>query len=215
MNVNILFEDKHLIIAHKPAGIASQTDPSGRADMITLLREKTGGDIFCVHRLDTATSGVMVYAKSSECAGRLTASLSADDKIKEYLCVVHSPDAGAGRMEDLLFHDKRKNKAYVVDRMRGGVKTARLDYETLSKKDGLSLVKVTLDTGRTHQIRVQFASRKMPLLGDGKYGSRDNLPLALHCFHLGFTHPYTKKYVDTVSFPDSPFGLFDLEDVTV
>jgi len=215
MNVNILFEDKHLIIAHKPAGIASQADPSGRADMITLLREKTGGDIFCVHRLDTATSGVMVYAKSSECAGRLTASLSADDKIKEYLCVVHSPDAGAGRMEDLLFHDKRKNKAYVVDRMRGGVKAARLDYETLSKKDSLSLVKVTLDTGRTHQIRVQFASRKMPLLGDGKYGSRDNLPLALHCFHLGFTHPYTKKYVDSVSLPASPFGPFDLEDVTV
>ena len=215
MNVNILFEDKHLIIANKPAGIASQTDPSGRADMITLLREKTGGDIFCVHRLDTATSGVMVYAKSSECAGRLTASLSADDKIKEYLCVVHSPDAGAGRMEDLLFHDKKKNKAYVVDRMRGGVKAARLDYETLSKKDGLSLVKVTLDTGRTHQIRVQFASRKMPLLGDGKYGSRDNLPLALHCFHLGFTHPYTKKYVDTVFLPVSPFGPFDLEDVTV
>ena len=209
--MDILFEDKHLVVANKPSGIASQADPSGRPDMISLLKKRTGGDIFCVHRLDTQTSGVMVYAKSSECAGRLTASLSAEDKIKQYLCVVHSPDAGAGRMEDLLFHDKRKNKAYVVDRMRGGVKAARLDYETLLKKDGLSLVKVTLDTGRTHQIRVQFASRKMPLLGDGKYGSRDNLPLALHCYRMGFTHPYTKKYVDTVFLPESPFGGFSLD----
>lgn len=207
--MKILYEDKFLAIVYKPPGIASQPDKRGGEDMITLLSKEWGKPAFCVHRLDTATSGVMVYAKDAKTAGKLTAALSESTSKKQYLCVVRSDDAGSGTMHDLLFHDKMKNKAYVVDRMRKGVKEALLDYETVQKKNGLSLVKVTLHTGRTHQIRVQFASRKMPLVGDGKYGSRDNTPLALHCCRLSFIHPITKKSLDTVSLPTSPWFDFD------
>ena len=177
--------------------------------MVTLLSEKWQKSAFCVHRLDTATGGVMVYAKDSKTAGRLTEALSSDTAKKEYICAVLAENVGKGSMKDLLFHDKRKNKAYVVDRMRSGVKEALLDYEAVAKRDGISLVRVTLHTGRTHQIRVQFASRKMPLLGDGKYGSRTNSPLALHCFHLAFTHPYTGKLTDTVFLPEGDWFGFD------
>ena len=206
--MKILYEDKYLAIVYKPAGVASQPDTRGGADMVTLLSERWQSPAYCVHRLDTATGGVMVYAKDSRTAGKLTASLSESSAKKEYLCVIRATGAGSGIMRDLLFHDKRKNKAYIVDRMRSGVKEALLDYETVAEKDGLSLVKVTLHTGRTHQIRVQFAGRKMPLLGDGKYGSRDNSPLALHCFHLSFIHPVTKKAMDTVFMPESPWFTF-------
>lgn len=213
--MKILYEDKYLIVASKPPGVASQADPSGRPDMISLLREEGHGDVFCVHRLDTATAGVMVYAKTSQAAGKLSASLSAEDCKKQYLAIVHSPDAGAGEMRDLLFHDRKKNKAYVVDRQRNGVKEALLDYETLKSEDGLSLVRVTLHTGRTHQIRVQFASRRMPLCGDGKYGSRDNMPLCLHCFSLAFTHPFTKKRLAFTDPPDSPWNGFEIKNLSL
>ena len=209
--MKILFEDKFLVVALKDAGISSQPDPSGREDMISILKKECNSSIFCVHRLDTATSGVMVYAKDSKTAGRLTASLADSRTKKQYVCVVRGESIGNGTMTDLLFHDKRKNKAYVVDRKRAGVKEAVLHYSSISEKDGKSLVKVTLETGRTHQIRVQFASRKMPLLGDGKYGSKDNLPLALHCFSLTFPHPVTGKIITYDSVPDSPWYGFDTE----
>ncbi len=209
--MKIYYEDKYLIVANKEAGIASQKDPSGRADMITLLSEHCGSEVFCVHRLDTATEGVMVYAKDSKTAGRLTASLSDESAVKEYFCVVRATGLTAGRMQDLLFHDKRKNKAFVVDRKRQGVKEAILDYTPLAEKDGLSLVRVKLHTGRTHQIRVQFASRRMPLVGDGKYGSKDNMPLALRCVHLSFKHPVTNKTVDTFAPPESPWFSFEID----
>lgn len=211
--MNILFEDKYLVVAEKPVGVASQKDPSGRPDMITALSEECGCNIFCIHRLDTATGGVMVYAKDSKTAGKLTASLASDTAKKQYLCVVRSADAGNGNMEDLLFHDKRKNKAYVVNRQRNGVKKASLEYRTVAKSEGLSLVDVTLHTGRTHQIRVQFASRKMPLIGDGKYGSKDNSPLALYCYHLAFEHPVSNNPIDVKIFPSSPWFSFDLKNI--
>lgn len=209
IKMKIYYEDKNLIVAEKPSGVASQKDPSGRPDMISLLSEKCGCEIFCVHRLDTATEGVMVYAKDPKTAGRLTASLSDESAIKEYYCVVRAAGLSKGTMEDLLFHDKRKNKAYVVDRKRAGVKEAVLEYTPLLEADGLSLVKVRLHTGRTHQIRVQFASRKMPLVGDGKYGAKDNMHLALRCVHLSFKHPVTGKTVDTFAPPESPWFGFE------
>ena len=210
--MKIYYEDKYLIVAEKPAGVASQKDPSGRPDMVTLLTEHSGNEVFCVHRLDTVTSGVMVYAKDSKTAGRLTASLSDESAVKEYYCVVRSTELSSGRMQDLLFHDKKKNKAYVVDRKRAGVKEALLDYTSLACQDGLTLVRVKLHTGRTHQIRVQFASRKMPLVGDGKYGSKDNMPLALRCVHLSFKHPVTGKVIDTFAPPESPWFSFEIND---
>lgn len=207
--MKILYEDKYLAVVYKPPGVASQPDVRGGLDMVTLLSEKWQKSAFCVHRLDTATGGVMVYAKDSKTAGQLTASLSDESAKKEYICAVLATGVGCGSMRDLLFHDKRKNKAYVVDRMRNGVKEALLDYRGIAESGDLSLVRVTLHTGRTHQIRVQFASRKMPLLGDGKYGSKTNSPLALHCFHLAFPHPVTGKALDTVYLPDGEWFGFD------
>lgn len=213
--MKILFEDRFLVIAFKDAGISSQPDPSGREDMVSLLSKECACPVFCVHRLDTATAGVMVYAKDSRTAGQLTASLTDNSALKQYLCVIRGDIKDSGTMKDLLFHDKRKNKAYVVDRKRAGVKEAILDYLPIDTNDGCTLVKVTLHTGRTHQIRVQFASRKMPLVGDGKYGSRDNRSLALHCFRLSFKHPVTGKIIDTKILPDSPWYGFDTEGLQI
>ena len=217
MNMKIHYEDKYLIVADKEAGVASQKDPSGRPDMVTLLSEHCRKEVFCVHRLDTATSGIMVYAKDSRTAGKLSAALSHENgAVKEYVCICRGECDDSGKMEDLLYHDRQKNKAFVVKKERSGVKKASLSYKSLAYKDDLSLVRVTLHTGRTHQIRVQFASRKMPLVGDGKYGSRDNRPLALHCLRLSFIHPMTNETLDTVSYPTTPwygFESFDKDDI--
>lgn len=143
--------------------------------MPQLLSEQLGCGIFPVHRLDQTVGGVMVYAKTAQEAARLTQAMAQGQMQKTYLAVLTGcPAERAGTLEDLLFHDRAKNKTYVVRRQRGGVKQARLHYEILAEQDGLSLARIRLETGRTHQIRVQFASRGLPLLGDGKYGSRDN-----------------------------------------
>ena len=141
-----------------------------------------------VHRLDAAVGGVMVYAKTAQEAARLTQAMGQGQMQKTYLAVLTGcPAEKAGTLEDLLFHDRVKNKTYVVKRMRGGVKQAKLHYEILARQDGLSLVRIRLETGRTHQIRVQFASRGLPLLGDGKYGSRcGRCTCALWSYRLSF-----------------------------
>ena len=194
----ILFEDTDILVIEKPAGMASQLAPDGH-DCVTALHACTGGDIFPVHRLDTATRGVMVYAKTKSAAAFLSQEFAGGRVQKRYEALVHgTPEPAEGAMEDWLFKD-RNNKSYVVKRERRGVKKALLEYRTEKTftKDPygtLSLVAVTLHTGRTHQIRVQFASRRWPLLGDGKYGAKDNAPfLGLACTELSFRHPVTKE----------------------
>ncbi|MCQ2480386.1 MAG: RluA family pseudouridine synthase, partial [Clostridia bacterium] len=172
--MNILFEDKHLIFAVKPKGVLSQ---SGEGEnMIDLLSEGRG-EIFPIHRLDKSVSGVMVFAKTKAAAGKLSAMVQNNEIKKEYLAVVcGKPQEESAVLEDLLFKDSSKNKSFVVKRMRKGVKKASLEYETMGtvidEGKELSLLKILLHTGRTHQIRVQFSSRKLPLLGDGRYGGK-------------------------------------------
>ena len=193
----MLYEDKFIAVCVKEAGTDSE------AEMPELLKESTGAEnIFCVHRLDRAVGGVMVYAKTSAAAGRLSAAIAGRELRKEYLAVTEGEAPERGVMRDLLFHDSRKNKTYVVDRVRRGVKEAALDFRRLSFADGLSLVYITLHTGRSHQIRVQFASRKLPLVGDGRYGAvrRGNAP-ALWSYSLSFPHPVSGK---TLSFKKAP-----------
>ena len=192
--MQILFEDPHLIVAVKEPGVASQSDPRGGKNMMELLGAHTGAPVFCVHRLDSATGGVMVYAKTEQAAAALSALFS-DHKVKKQYYALVPGEAGGGEMRDLLWHDRTLNKSFVVDGKRKGVKEALLSYATAAKADGVSLVDVTLFTGRTHQIRVQFASRGMPLLGDRKYGSRERCPLALWCRCLSFVHPVTGSAV--------------------
>ena len=191
--MKILFEDDSIIVCIKPVGIQSQSDSTGKESMITILSEHTGGEIFPLHRLDRDVGGVMVYAKTKFAAAGISKEIQAHNFKKEYLALVHGkPLEQSGEMKDLLFKDSRKNKSFVVDRMRKGVKEALLSYEVITSENGFSVVRVLLHTGRTHQIRVQFASRKMPLAGDRKYGGKDAFnEIGLWSYLISFTHPKT------------------------
>lgn len=202
MDISVLFEDAHIIVVKKPPFLVceSTAKKDGLAD---LLEEKTGGYIGTVHRLDRGVGGVMVYAKSPAAAAKLSAAVQARELRKEYLAVVRGvPSPDCGEMRDLLFHDRRQNKTFVVERQRAGVKEALLEYDTIerittARGEECSLVHVLLHTGRTHQIRVQFASRGHSLLGDGKYGARgDNRQIALFATRLAFSHPITRKKME-------------------
>lgn len=153
----------------------------------------------------------MVYAKTKPAAARLSEAIWQNLPAKEYLAAVYGrPEPSRGILEDLLWKDVRKNKTFVVHRMRKGVWPAVLDYQVVESKADRSLVHIRLHTGRSHQIRVQFASRKWPLVGDGKYGARDNQALALFSCKLAFPHPITKQAMEFESLPDT-LGGFSLK----
>lgn len=184
--VEILELTPELVLCVKPAGVLSQSGKPGEETMISRLERQLGGEIFPVHRLDRETAGVMVYARTSRAAGELGKLVQQGELKKEYLVVVRGwPQEDAGVLEDLLYHDQAKNKSYVVKRERRSVKKARLAYRVLAKNETTSLIQVRLYTGRTHQIRVQFASRGLPLQGDSRYGG-GNGTLALWAARLRF-----------------------------
>lgn len=205
--MEILFEDNEILVCIKPVGIVSQSDNKAES-MISFLEQRTGNTVYPLHRLDREVSGVMVYAKSHFAASVLSSDIAEHRFKKEYMALIHGkPETAQGEMRDLLFKDSRKNKSYVVNRMRKGVKEALLEYEVLNSKDGLSLVKVLLHTGRTHQIRVQFASRKMPLAGDRKYGANDDYKnIGLWSYKITFKHPKTKETLEFEKMPDNFIG---------
>lgn len=201
--MNILFRDEHIVVCIKPAGVVSEEAPGGVPE---LLRKETGASqIFPVHRLDKGVGGVMVYAFTKDAAASLTRQMTESAPAdagktftKEYLAVTEGvPEPVSDRMEDLLFHDREKNRTYVVKRPRKGVKEAALEYETLASAGGdpetgvFSLVRIRLLTGRTHQIRAQFSSRKLPLCGDRRYGAKTAGDIALWSRRLTFRHPET------------------------
>lgn len=212
--MQIYYEDEDIVICEKPYGVSSQS--SGGENMIDALRQSCRCDIYPVHRLDITTDGVMIYAKN-----RHSAAFFSDNSLekrfeKEYLCVVHGITGPVGEMTDLLWHDRIKNKTFVVNSTRTGVKEAKLAFRTLETdaEKSLSLVKVKLFTGRTHQIRAQFASRSHVLYGDGKYGAKDNGKIALHSYKITFTHPTSKKEMIFKSLPSGEiFKLFDMENL--
>ena len=193
----ILYRDPGFAVCVKPAGADSQRD------MPVLLQTQLEGDFFCVHRLDRDAGGVMVYARTASDAAALSRSIAEGRLEKEYLAVCSgAPEPPEGELRDLLFHDMKRNKTFVVDRHRRGVREAALRYRVLSEAEGRSLVLVRLLTGRTHQIRVQFASRGLPLLGDAKYGSRERPGgIALWSARLAFPHPGSGE---TLSFSALP-----------
>ena len=192
--MEVLFEDKNLIVAIKERGPLSEEHES-RPNMVRSLKEVTGGEIYPVHRLDKDVGGVMVYAKTKSAAASLSAQAGDRTMKKTYLAILHGkPQEESGTLEDLLFFDKGKNKSFVVKKERRGVKKALLNYRVISQKDGNALTEVELLTGRTHQIRVQFASRKMPLFGDRRYGAKDESRIiALWSKEISFLHPVTKE----------------------
>lgn len=197
--MTVLYNDKDIVVCIKPVGVISQSDSGGGEDMIKLLREELKSEIFPLHRLDREVGGVMVYAKTKFAAAQLSKDIAEQKFIKEYFALVHGiPSCESGEMRDLLFKDSRKNKSFVVDRVRKGVKEALLEYELHSKLQingaKCSFIRIRLHTGRTHQIRVQFASRGMSLVGDRKYGASDSISkIGLLSYRISFRHPATKK----------------------
>lgn len=213
--MEVLFEDKNVIFAVKPVGVASQASSNGN-DMIKLLSEHTKSEVFPVHRLDTATGGVMVYAKNKKTAAKLSAAFAENKTIKEYLAVVCGCVPDFGEMTDYLWHDKLKNKSFSVKTERKGAKKAILSYEKLADGDGFSFVRVKLETGRTHQIRAQFATRGFPLCGDGKYGGKSGYPMSLWCYKLTIPYPTDNETMTFTSLPHanvSPWTLFSFENL--
>lgn len=216
--MEILYEDASLTVAVKPPDLLSEQAPDGKGFADLLAARNRNGYVGVIHRLDRGVGGVMVYARTPKSAAKLSAAVQAHEVKKEYLAMIHGvPEQNAGELRDLLFHDRMKNKTYVVDRVRHGVKEAVLTYEVLESRElaeygMLSLVRVALQTGRTHQIRVQFSSRGFPLLGDGKYGARDRCPIALWSHKLSFAHPDTKKRLEFSKTPDGiPWDLLTFE----
>lgn len=203
--MKILFEDKDILVINKPVGVSSEADISEDNNVLSLLKnDGYKGELFTLHRLDMSVGGVMVYAKTKSSAAVLSHMIQENEFTKCYLAVASgTPCEKEGIMEDILFKDSTKKKSYVVKKERKGAKKASLHYEVIECTDDTSLFKVRLHTGRFHQIRCQFASRKMPLLGDGKYGSRDNKAknIALFSYLIGFKHPKTNEYMEFSDLP--------------
>lgn len=225
MNDRILYEDKYLILCKKEIGECSQlTCGEGVESLPKLLSEyrilrHEDGYIGLVHRLDVTTGGIMLFSKDKNITGRLCTLVSSGEYKKTYLAVVTScPETDSGEMSDLLYHDRQKNKTYVVERQRQGVKPALLRYSVSdraldSKGADISLLQIQLMTGRTHQIRAQLSSRGMPLLGDGKYGSREKgCSIALWSYRAEFIHPVSGERISVMCDPPSvyPWNTFKL-----
>ncbi len=210
MEIKIFYQDNDICVIRKEPGMLCEDAPGG---IPSLLCEQLHTDyVACVHRLDAGTGGVMVFALSKTAAAKLSQQLQAGELTKTYLAVTHGcPQEKQGTLRDLLFHDRRANKTFIVKSERKGVKEAVLSYRIADTKDGLSLWEIRLQTGRTHQIRVQLGSRKMPLAGDRRYGARDDYKgFALWAKELSFVHPKSGETMTFVSEPreQAPWNLF-------
>ena len=201
--ISVLYTDAQIVVCVNPSGILSQ-DSGENSLPQQLCRQLNVEVLYVVHRLDKEVGGVMVYARTKAAAAALSRAVQEHRLEKIYLAVLRGiPEVPQAVLEDLLFHDKMKNKTYVVKRARKGVKDARLDYTVLETVEERSLVQVHLHTGRTHQIRVQFASRKMPLVGDGKYGGKESgCALGLWAKQLSFPHPKTGEMMTFSALPE-------------
>ena len=208
MNILTLYCDKDIAVCIKPVGKDSEKD------MPALLCAQLGAkEAFCVHRLDMAVGGVMVYALNKKAAAGLSNQIAGQQMKKEYLAIVQGcPEERRGTLRDLLFRDRAKNKSYVVKRKRAGVKDAELEYDCIESKEDKTLVHILLHTGRSHQIRVQFSSRKMPLVGDVKYGSvfRD-CPISLWSHALSFRHPASGEPMHFEHLPEAEYYWKEFE----
>lgn len=220
--IPILYEDNHILVVVKPPNVPSQEDISGDPDLLTILkrdikkRYNKPGNVFLslVHRLDRPVGGVMVLARTSKGASRLSEQIREGTFQKTYLCVVNgAPSPKKGRLEHFLEKDRNKNIVKTAERKSKGSKKAVLEYETVATFGNLSLVRVNLHTGRSHQIRVQFAETGCPLYGDQKYGvetSKSGRQIALWSYEIAFTHPTGKQQLRfTYTPPDKkPWNLF-------
>ena len=194
--MDFLYQDEHLVVAVKPTRVLSTDEPGG---MPELVRKALGTeDVRTVHRLDRVVGGLMVLARSPQAASELSRQVRDGEFEKEYVAVVHgAPEYDVGRLYDLLFRNKARKMTFVAETEGKGVQPASLRYRVLNKQSGMSRVRIRLETGRTHQIRVQFASRGMPLVGERKYyAGADDCEIALWSCTVGFIHPVTGEKME-------------------
>ena len=217
-DVKILYEDNHLLVVIKPINILSQSDITNDKDMLTILKEyikkkyNKPGNVYLglVHRLDKPTGGIMVFARTSKAARRLSEQIKSNQFHKTYLAVVHNNIKDQDKFIDFL--KKIETKSYITNKNDG--KYAELSFNKLeyNQKENLSLVEINLKTGRNHQIRLQFSSRGYPLYGDNKYGNDTNKNLGLYAYKLEFIHPTTKEKLKFINYPDyNPFTKFTIK----
>lgn len=209
--MRILYQDADLIVCVKPAGALSTDEPGGVPELLREALGEPGADIRTVHRLDRVVGGLMVLARGAESASALSRQVREEAFGKAYLAVVHGTPPAQGSLRDLLLRDKARKMTFVVQEPGKGVQEALLDYETLETAEGLSLVKVRLHTGRTHQIRCQFASHGWPLAGERKYSTlEDPWPLALWSWSVRFVHPRTgeEKHFSLLPPAEAPWTFF-------
>ena len=207
MNLELLYVDEDILVCIKPARVLSTDEPGGLPD---LCREALGNpkaDVRTVHRLDRVVSGVMVLARNASAASELSRQIREDEFEKEYLAVVHgTPENSAGTLRDLLGRDKARKMTYVAAEPAKGVQEAVLHYQLQNSTAGLSRVRIQLETGRTHQIRVQFSSRSLPLVGERKYSElNDPCEIALWSYRIAFNHPKTGKRVEFTHEPPETY----------
>ena len=196
--MELIYLDNEIVVCVKPPRVLSTDEPGGLPELVRHALGNPNADVRTVHRLDRVVSGVMVLARSAAAASELSRQIREDQVTKEYLAVVHGcPKPESGTLTDLLYRDKARRMTMVASHPGKGVQEAVLDYQLLHCAGDISRVKVHLRTGRTHQIRVQFASRGMPLVGERKYATLDDpCEIALWSHKIGFFHPATGAWVE-------------------
>lgn len=207
--ITILFEDNHLLVIHKPAGVLSQEDYSGDPDVLTLCKSyikkehNKPGNVFLglVHRLDRPVAGVMILAKTSKAASRISEQIRRRTIKKKYLAVVEGIPDNSGMLMHYLLKDKGTNTVNIVSSENRKARKSELIYQKISQKENLALLKISLITGRPHQIRVQLSHEGFPIAGDTKYGSASDTDIALFASELEITHPTLKKPIKFSSAP--------------
>jgi 23S rRNA pseudouridine1911/1915/1917 synthase len=221
MKIPIIFEDNHLLVVNKPPNILSQSDRTGDEDLLTLLKQdlkiryNKPGNVYLglVHRLDRPVGGVMIFAKTSKAASRLSNQIREREFKKTYLAVVHGKTEQSGRLRHYLVKNPDTNMVTVSGKGIGNAKEAVLDYQLLESSGGFSLLRINLITGRSHQVRVQFSAIGHPLFGDLRYGAKVNRPgqqIALFCQQISCLHPTTKEPMTFSQLPEDayPWNLF-------
>ena len=200
--MKLVYVDEDILVCIKPARVLSTDEPGGVPDLAREALGDNNADVRTVHRLDRVVAGLMVLARNAKAASELSRQIREDEFGKEYLAVVHGVPEEAGTLRDLLGRDKARKMTFVASEPAKGVQEAILHYQLQSTKDGLSKVRIQLVTGRTHQIRVQFASRGMPLVGERKYSELDDpCEIALWSYRLEFTHPRTGEKMEFIQKP--------------
>ena len=210
--MKIIYQDRDIVVCVKPPRVLSTDEPGGVPELVRQALGDPNANVRTVHRLDRTVSGLMVLARRSKAASELSRQIREGIFQKEYLAVVHGrPEPENGTLRDLLLRNKAERKTYVVTEPGKDVQEAILHYQTLNRTEVMSRVRIQLETGRTHQIRTQFSSRGMPLVGDRKYGkAEDDCEIALWSYRLAFLHPYRQEPMEFILEPpkDYPWSSF-------